>query len=661
MRLSKSPFHIIILLTLLVSILLASCEIPQTLQDAVTGDEQIDASIQFPAWAIRAAAGELYDSLETDEGDPADVIRRIVTALDIYQDPYADQDTILARIEDGFPILLEDHILAMASAYQTGMLVTLDSFIETLQAWEIEGKTPSGNITIEHFTDGFEGLPEQDEYSLGELWPAFILHLGLERAARDDTLDDPVWGDGMLDPLQFTLFSNLVFMTAEDVNDVSHWGRQNPLRQMGAFASLIPSYLLTSRDNPGMPLNDMSLVESGVDITDLDWEEFIQKNFTKVIADRIRDYISSLVGLPFTRSEAIKAIICASVILYSHEMTLESEHVSVNRRWPENPPGSNPYQTQLTTHLMFDFVPYNEASKFIIEYACGGPIPDPGPISGKPLEWFIEDDLPNHGNLDTKKNTTANDGNAHNMYTTLDEEVPRILRKGMPKPAGGRVIVKASQILPDKWSFLELMVRDVHHVGQGAFYLVVQHYEFPELQLRFTVSVRIFSDDGQILKESQFHSAVQLTLDEEGDYYHGKRTLYYNAWYLRPDAKDIIHVGSGVNCNYSDERIDGEIEVHLLLDPTDPDLQLFFRANEHPVVEITQACEAPYGMITGTTDMWESLTYILSEDIGAYGFQARGPWQPGPDWAAAVIATNSYSESLFGILEADIELELLRR
>lgn len=665
MRLLKSTFHTCMLLILLVSILLTSCGIPQTLQDTESGEEQMDASAQFPAWAIRAAAVELYDALESEEGDPADVIRRITTALDIYQGPDTDQDAILARIEEGFPVLLEDHILAMASAYQTGMLVTLDSFIEALQAWGVAGKAPAGAITTEHFTSGFAGLPELDEYSLGELWPAFILHLGLERAARDDAQVDPLWGDGMLDPLQFTLFSNLIFMTADEGDEVSHWGGQNPFKHMGAISSLIPSYLLTNRDNPGMLVNDMALVESGVEMTTRDWDHIIEKNFNKSIRNKIRDFISQFIGVPLTKLGAMKAAICVSVVLYSHKMSLQSDHMIVYRRWPENPPGSNPYQTELTAHLMFDFVPHNDTSREIVEFACGSPLPDPGPVSDKPLEWSIEDELPNHGNLDTEENITADDGNAHNMYTTLDEEVPRILRKGITKAAAGRVIVKASQIMPDKWRFLEIIVRDVHLVGQGDFYLAVRYYEFPEISLRLNITIRNLDEGAPEFSYTSTFVKHDLTLElnEIGNYYHGSDILYISSFNLEIEGllKEMCEAGDYPG-QYTAEAKHGEIDVHLIIDPSDPDIELYFHAREEPMYEIT--CHHQNTPPTKWTPLvWEFLTWLLMDDIGAYGIQARGPWQLVTDSDARLIARTHYSEELIypgQKIQAEVKLEIIQ-
>lgn len=669
MLLPKIIFRNTVLLVLMISMLLACCGIPQMIQERLTDSvndersslrdeeetipEQIDLSQRFPSQAVQAAAKELYDSLEVDNGDPSDVIRRIATALDIYQSPDRDKDTIIAQIEDGQPVLLEDHILAMASAYQAGILVSLDSFIVSLQEWGVVGKAPPGILTIEHFSNGFAGLPTQDEYAHGELWPAFVLHLGLERATREDKQIDPIWGDGMLDPLQFTLFSFTVFLAASTEDNVSHWDGRNPLRQVGAISSFLPAYLLTGAIDTHL-LASNPMIEPGIDIITTNWEDWLNEPFNKAIADAIANFIGSMVGLPFTKSEAIKASICASVILYSHKLTLRTDHFTINRRWPENPPGSDPYQAQLTANLNFDFIPHNDLSRDIVNYACGSPIPQTGPVSSKPLEWSIDGDLPIHGNLNVKDHDSGPGGDAHATYQTFDEKVPRLLRKGLSEVAHGQVSVRVSQLLPDKWRSIEYFVRETRHIGLGAVYLAVRHYELPQMQLKLDITVKYLApaDLTTVLYRGHFISTVGLELDEEGNIYRGSKELFYNSYEEHP----ALHS----NCTYTQQLTDGEIEVFLIVDPSDPDLQLFFHATEIPLVEETLFCPNPDREISRETDMWtDFLLLSLMEDIGAFGIQARGPWEESDDFR--VIGRNHYVVEAYEILRIEVKLDLLRQ
>jgi hypothetical protein len=127
----------------------------------------------IPAWALEAAAQELYDALETPGGDLASLIRDIAQALHFYQGPDVSEASIVGLIEEGMPVILEDQVEAIARGYRSGVMVKLDNFIETLvEDWGSVGKQPPGPLTRQHLTDGFAELVTKDHYNIGEVLPA---------------------------------------------------------------------------------------------------------------------------------------------------------------------------------------------------------------------------------------------------------------------------------------------------------------------------------------------------------------------------------------------------------------------------------------------------------------------------------------------------------
>src|SRR5690606_11072434 len=125
----------------------------------------------------------------------------------------------------------------------------------------------------------------------GYVLPSLVRELGQERARRMNPEElDPAWGDGRLDPLQFTLLSFTIFAKPAS----PEWG---------SFDSAGPSLL---QANPGA--------------------DFIKEQIKSQIKDKIEGDLTSavqqIVEVPLDKKDAAKVSVCGSLILYGHKVSI---------------------------------------------------------------------------------------------------------------------------------------------------------------------------------------------------------------------------------------------------------------------------------------------------------------------------------------------------
>ncbi len=511
------------LVTLVVLVfLMVGCENPSGSDSPSKGNEEDGLETgTIAAETLESFARRVYDDVE--RGEQASSLLSFVEALDLFQVP-VDLAGFITLVDQGEPFIIGEQIAAMSDGFEEGILVCVESFVESMREWGVFERSTTNLITKTSFDQIFTGLLAKSQYLRKEVMPAFILHLGRERARRSTGYRyDHIWSDGHLDPLQFLLLSYSVLLsgeqfTATTVASDQHWK-----------ATSIPS--------------------------DADWSDFVEGKIKSGLRDFIRDRISETLGIPFTRSDAIKSAIAASVVLYSYSFEMEAESGSVlNMRYPENPTASDPHETLLTATLNFNFTPRNEFSRAVVEYCYGEPIPENGPVSTKPIEWSSEGELDSYGTLHVHSTMTNPSGLVTSTYSTDDEKVPKDLRiTELRGAAGGTVEARASDLLPHKWRGLAAIAREVKDIGLAANHLTVSYHEFPDMQVSFDTTVN-WSMQGFPI-ESRFISTIPVYLDTTETAYIGDGGLYYHS----------LHYDLETECEHSMTKSDGDffVEVHV--------------------------------------------------------------------------------------------------
>ena len=107
-----------------------------------------------------------------------------------------------------------------------------------------------GEVTQDYLSQNLAYLLDQNEYNQDELQIALILALGRARASTlYGELPDPVWGDGLLDPLQSSLLWHLLDQIAVDAQTAalqpspraSHLSAMANPQRRGPLADLLGS------------------------------------------------------------------------------------------------------------------------------------------------------------------------------------------------------------------------------------------------------------------------------------------------------------------------------------------------------------------------------------------------------------------------------------
>ena len=536
---------------------------------------------------VRAFAIGLYDTVEA-EASPADLIRDLVDAFGWY----VAEDAALSDVEEAMagrvPVVLEDHVLGMARGFESALFVTVDSFVVAMVEFGAYSQVTSDPLTLADLSDGLAPLVAQEVYETNEVVAALIVHLGLERATRAGALDDAVWGDGLLDPLQFMLLAYAVLLSGDDdaVGQVAPRGRHD-----------------------GVP-HDL-------------------KNL-KIVVDLALPFI----GVPGP-VDVVPAVVCMSALIPSYVMRLEIDEDSIRRRWPENPAGSSPYQSELRATLVFDFVPRNQAWRIIIEEACGAPLPPVGPVSGSKVDWLLGGELPQHGSLEVHDAETGPSGVASATYVAFDERVPRLLRHGLPPAAHGKVSVWARNVLPWEWRNLILVRRGMGEGPIAATRINVSHYEFRELEAVIEVSTEILAPGQQTT--GKLTARVRLRLDDSETTYEGSTTWSNEAATI--SAPPTVYVLNALHDG-------GPFDVVLPVPASEHELRFGMGVPEPPPSENwTAMVDPPYTFELPIT--WGDCAAVhdaTGNNDGDAGLVlvASGPWQRGPTdvpWSSLVAST----------------------
>ena len=191
-------------------------------------------AIQNSAQALDGVALGIYDTLIAKQ-DLKPYISGVMTAFGVPPLGEADVATVDARFSLGLPLMFIPQVAEMADAFNDGGYISLDSFIASANERGAKQKGTTNPLTRDYLNQKFAAFAGKTQYASGEVLPAFVLALGKERAKRFLPANpDPLWGDGLLDPLQLTLM-----LYAVSYSSAAPLPAQAPLLSVAAYSSAI--------------------------------------------------------------------------------------------------------------------------------------------------------------------------------------------------------------------------------------------------------------------------------------------------------------------------------------------------------------------------------------------------------------------------------------
>ncbi len=341
---------------------------------------QIEPGKNVASSEIKAWSQDIYNALDNGQ-DLAPIIEDILAYFAPVFDTEDDshEDLVYECIYAGVPFFLDAHSKDIAQGYSQGIMVDADSFFQSLNQAGFDESTEIimldynnvwTHIWFYIITDAL--MQERDEFYPHEVLPALLYYLSLERGGSQPD----AWGDGYLDPLQFTLLNYAFNYAAID---------------MGGE------------------------VETAI---------FKRKNIRRMVTG----WVGRIIGVPTDYEEAAKECIIAPQYLYSYLIDLELDPDLIHKKQLEivDPPDYESYAT-----VQVDF--YHETGPFrqrLLDY-LEFELPENGPQPDKPVEWTLQTpimwrspedvDLSEHGEISSGEFNTDEEGKARATYTAEDE------------------------------------------------------------------------------------------------------------------------------------------------------------------------------------------------------------------------------------------------
>ena len=405
---------------------------------------------------VQSVATMIYDAVQAGE----DVSPHIEAVLEAFSIPVLADDDFTgakAQLEAGVPFVTASAVTHMAEAYAGSVLTDAEGFGAGLAEQGVGLGYPynlGGDALDSDFlatmlysytvSGEFEPtLPLQEGYVL----PALVRALGQERARRaSDDVPDPMWGDGRLDPLQFTLLSFTIFA------------------------------------KPAAPPIGTRSLEAPVIKVRNEAADFLKG----LIKDKLKDeaegaatsVLQGALEVPLDKKDAAKVSVCGSLILYGHKVTMTN---TPNLLW-HAPNAPNLTKVELTLTFEDDYHDKWAPAVLggLVSDLTGCTFPRKGPIEGKPVEWSISSGLEGHGSYDLTASMTNEDGKATASWRTVsDGDLPpacQVFEK--QRDAVGATEAVVSGLLPG-WSTVETIVTflNPNTGGQGDAPLTVLYYD----------------------------------------------------------------------------------------------------------------------------------------------------------------------------------------
>jgi len=415
---------------------------------------QVPANLPEPApinsaQALENVATVIYSAL-ADGQTLNSYIDGVMTSFGVPALGEADIALAEERYSQGLPLLFLPQVAEMADAYNDGGYVSLDAFIAAANNQGAKQQGTNEPLTREYLTQKFGEYAGKAQYEAGQVLPAFVLALGRERTTRFPTENpDPLWGDGLLDPLQLTLL-----LYSISYSGAGRLSAQSSLTAAVAYQDVEVSFV---RDPVQAP------PKAGVAQKDRvkDW-------IKDQIADQVTGEVQDFVEVPLGEIEASQVSICASLLLYGHKLEVKN---TPNLLYHKD--GEKPWTTQVDITLTFQddyWGNYLQIDRWVLENLAGCDLPHQGPVEGKPLKWSVSDGLNGHGNFNVIPSQTNGMGQASASWQTVPETTPKSQRGfHNQRDAVGAIIVRAGSLVPG-WSGLERIVgllRDTGNTGDA--------------------------------------------------------------------------------------------------------------------------------------------------------------------------------------------------
>ncbi|MBX3181666.1 MAG: hypothetical protein KIT72_12625 [Polyangiaceae bacterium] len=370
---------------------------------------------------IAEVAKMIYDAAEAGE-DLAPYIQGVFEAFNV---PVVaspdDAERAGERLKAGF--VTTQMIRRMAEAYRDGVLVDTEGYGEGLREQDVQVSIPIGEgpgdslgVLIMGIFGEYMFEPDTPARS-DEVLPLLVFALGQERAMRMNedreqmeqgcamagyvcfTPDSP-WGDGWLDPLQFTLLNLTIFSKHVELT--------------GSSTQAFDTRSLTDRAQPRSAT-------------------MIRNKLSGWVGSKVQGFVE----MPLGWSDAALASVCASLVLYGHQTTLSNTPDSLWRA-PLTP---NVTDVEMTLNFVDDYENYHKTEELretidkvnevlgpfgIPFFNCH--IPKQGPQAGKKVRWEVASQLEGHGNYSAKESTTDEAGQAFTSWRTIEDDVVQACR-----------------------------------------------------------------------------------------------------------------------------------------------------------------------------------------------------------------------------------------
>lgn len=427
-----------------------------------------DPAATNSAQALENVAKITYAAL-ADKQDLKPYITGVMTAFGV--PPLGEGDVTLAgtRYKQGLPLMFLPQVAEMADAFNDGGFVSLDSFIAAANNQGAKQQGTNNPLTRDYLTLKFAAYVSKANYEPKQVLPAFVLALGKERVKRfPPQKPDPLWGDGLLDPLQLTLL----------LYSVSY-------ADAGPLPTTVPMASVPQASGVVYPYMAGSLVIGPIQaslIASVAGADPIGAFIKDQIQGQVEGEVQDMIGVPLDKYDAAQVSVCGSLLLYGHKLKVTTTPKLIYHK-----DGTKPWSTRVDATLSFQddyWDNYLPVDRWMLENLGNCKLPRRGTVEGKPLEWSVSDGLREHGNYNITPAQTDGNGRASANWQTVPETTPESQRTFFnQRDAVGAAIVRAGSLVPG-WSGLERVVgalRDTGNTGDSP--ITVIYYKVPQYRV----------------------------------------------------------------------------------------------------------------------------------------------------------------------------------
>lgn len=385
--------------------------------------------------SVQAVAKVIYDAWEAKE-DLTPYIRAVLEAFNVPTLGDAHISVAQTRLDQGLPLFTETEARNLADAFSRNSFVRIDTLESALGEQGVKvtisvpgyfsSSQPMGPGMLSYVMMPYSLSSEYLSWKEDEVLPALVLALGRERFKRiklSGNIENPVWGDLYLDPLQFTLLQYSIMS-----------------KKGSSSGKSVPKVALPSGKR--VPLDVAG------------W-----------LKDQIQGEVTSKVGeqleVPTDAKAGAQVSVCASLLLYGHKLKVKTDPAEIYYLG-----AGSPNLTKVTATLTFEDDYYKDdyygggasIDRWLREKLFNCTFPRKGPVPGKSIEWSVSEDLERHGHYDVTGSQTDADGESLATWRANDNKIPSgCSPTSFKKSAFGVATAKVKGLVPG-WSTVEAIV-----------------------------------------------------------------------------------------------------------------------------------------------------------------------------------------------------------